>query len=149
MDIKECIRKGFVSKMGPDMKLVEKELKSAEYDLSRAKDSIKDGDFKWAIIQSYYSMFHAARALLFAIGLKERRHFAVQVVLEELHKKGEIESVFINTFSAAMEAREDADYRYLYSKETAEDMLESAIKFLEKMRLKANEFISQRKNMDD
>ena len=149
MDVEDCIKKGFLRRIEPDIKLIEKELKEAEHDLNRARDTMHAGDHKWAIVQAYYSMFHAAKALLFSLGLKEKRHFAVQIVLEELSKKGKMEAVHITNFSAAMEAREDADYRHIYSKEIAKDMIENAKKFLDSMRSRANGFISERQNYDD
>ena len=47
----------------PDRKLVLKEIEGAKSDLETARKSLQDGNFKWAIIQGYYSIFHAARAL--------------------------------------------------------------------------------------
>jgi uncharacterized protein (UPF0332 family) len=146
MDIEECMEKGFLSRIEPDIKLVDKELIEAEHDLSRAKSTLKMGDPKWATVQAYYSMFHAAKALLFSLGLKERRHFAVEIVLEELSKKGKLEAIHITNFSAAMEAREDADYKHFYSKERAENMIEDAGNFFKEMKSKSNNFILEYKN---
>lgn len=100
MNIQECIERGFLRKIEPDPKIIEKELKEAEYDIERAKHALGEKDFKWCIIKSYYAMFHAARAVLFSLGLKERRHFAVQVVLEDLIKKGKLESIYQDYFSS-------------------------------------------------
>jgi len=44
------------------------------------------------LIQSYYAMFHAAKAVLFSMGLREKKHFAVTMVLEMLSKEGKIEN---------------------------------------------------------
>ena len=52
--------------------LFRKELESAEDDLGDAKRSLSDGRFKWATIQAYYAIFHAARALLYPKGYRER-----------------------------------------------------------------------------
>jgi len=114
--------------------LIEKELEEAKYDLERAKHAIEEDDFKWSIVKSYYSMFHAARAVLFSLGLKERRHFAIRVVLENLNMEGKLESKFISDFSAALGAREDADYRYTYSQETAAYLSRAAGDFLAGMK---------------
>ena len=133
MDIWECIQEGYLRKMEPDTKLVEKEMKEANYDLKRAKHALEEKDFKWCIVKSYYSMFHAAKAVLFSLGLRERKHFAVQVVLEDLAKKGKLESIYLDYFSSAIEWREGADYRYVHSEETAIDVVENAEKFLSKM----------------
>lgn len=133
MDIEECLREGFLRRIKVDRKLVQKELEEAKYDLSRARDALADDDFKWSIVKTYYSMFHAARAVLFSLGLREKRHFAVGVVLESLSKEGRLRSKFVNDYRGAMLAREDADYRYVHSKDTAEYLIEVAEEFLEKM----------------
>ncbi len=134
MDIESCLREGFLGRVKVEADIVEKEIKEASYDLSRAERALKDGDFKWSIVKSYYSMFHAARAVLFSLGFKERRHFAIRVVLEDLSAKGRLESKFISDFSAALGAREDADYRYTYSQETAAYLLRAARDFLVRMK---------------
>lgn len=113
--------------------LIGKEIEEAKYDIGKAERALEEGDFKWSIVKSYYSMFHAARAVLFSLGLKERRHFAIRVVLEGLNAKGKLEGKFISDFSAALGAREDADYRYTYSQETAAYLLRAAGDFLARM----------------
>jgi uncharacterized protein (UPF0332 family) len=134
MKLDELLQKGFITKIKPDKNLVEKELKEAKYDLEKANVALEQKDFKWCIIKSYYSMFHAARGVLFSLGLKERRHFAVGAVLEELGSEGKLKSKFINDFKAGMSAREEADYRYLYSEDTARYLVDVAEEFLEEMK---------------
>jgi len=134
MDIESCLQEGFLQRIKVEQDLIEKELEEAKYDLEKAKHAIEEDDFKWSIVKSYYSMFHAARAVLFSLGLKERRHFAVRVVLENLNMEGKLESKFISDFSAALGAREDADYRYTYSQETAAYLLKAAVDFLARMK---------------
>jgi uncharacterized protein (UPF0332 family) len=134
MDIESCLQEGFLQRVKVEADLIEKELEEARYDLDKAERAFEERDFKWSIVKSYYSMFHAARAVLFSLGLKERRHFAIRVVLEDLSAKGKLESKFISDFSAALGAREDADYRYTYSQETADYLLRAAGDFLARMR---------------
>jgi len=134
MDIESCLREGFLQKIKVERDLIEKELEEAKYDSGKAKRAFEEGDFKWSIVKSYYSMFHAARAVLFSLGLKERQHFAIRVVLEDLNAKGKLESRFISDFSAALGAREDANYRYTYSQETAAYLLRAAEDFLARMK---------------
>jgi len=134
MNIREAIEKRFLLKIKPDKKLIDKELKEVNYDFDKAGKAFKEEDYKWSIVKSYYSMFHAARAVLFNLGLREKRHFAVSVVLEDLNKKGKLESRFINDFNAAIQSREDADYHYIYSKESAENSLVIADDFIHQMK---------------
>ena len=95
--------------------------------------------FKWSIIQSYYSMFHAARAILFSLGFKERSHFAIAVVLEDLVKKKKLESRFVNDFKAGVFTREEADYEAEYSQERAKSLFKIAEEFNKRMRDILNE----------
>lgn len=59
-----CIKERRLIKIKPSNEMIQKELESAEYDFERARNSFEEGDFKWAAVQSYYSMFHAAKALV-------------------------------------------------------------------------------------
>jgi len=133
MDIEECLKQGFLKKIKVENELVEKESEESKRDLNDAKISLKMRKFKWAIIQSYYSMFHAARAVLFSLGLKERRHFAITVVLEDLVKKKKLEPRFVNDFKAGIFTREEADYESEYSQERAESLLKIAEEFNKRM----------------
>lgn len=134
MNIGECVEKRFLLKIESDKKLVHKELKEADYDFKKAQKSFKEEDFKWAIVKGYYAMFHAARAVLFDLGFREKRHFAIGVVLEDLNKRGKLESRFVNDFNAGVQTREDADYHYVYSKEIAENSLIIADEFVHRMK---------------
>lgn len=134
MKIDELIEKEYITRILVDKKLILKELEEARYDLDKASIALEQKDFKWAIVKAYYSMFHAARALLFSLGLKERRHFAVGMVLEQLSEDGKLESKYVNDFRAAMASREDADYRYVHSPDTAIYIVDIAGEFLDKMK---------------
>ena len=134
MEIKEGIEKGFLQEVELDEKLVKKELDESEYDKEKAAKAFEEEDFKWSIVKNYYAMFHAARAILFKLGLREKRHFVISVVLEDLSKKGKLEQNFVDYFNAAISFREDADYHYSYSKESALHILEIAEEFNDRMK---------------
>lgn len=134
MDIKKCLEEGFLQKINPDEKLIKKEMEESRYDLEKAEKAFEDADFKWCIVKSYYTVFHAARAVLFKLGYREKRHFAISIVLGDLNKKGKIESKYVNDFSAAISSREEADYHYTYSKEIAEYNLMIAKDFIERIK---------------
>jgi len=127
-------RKGVLKKIKVEKGMIEKELRESEKDFDDAKTSFKMKKFKWAIIQSYYSMFHAARAVIFSLGLKERRHFAIAVVLEDLVKKKKLEPKFVNDFKAGIFTREEADYEAEYSKERAESLIKIVEEFNKRMK---------------
>ncbi len=125
-------------KIKPESDLIKKELSEAVYDLDKAEKAFSDEDWKWAIVKAYYCMFHAARAVLFKLGYREKKHFVILVVLEDLNKKGKLENRYITDFNAAMSSREDADYHYIHSRESAKHSLEIAEDFLSRMKRLVN-----------
>ena len=78
-------------------------------------------------------MFHAAKAVLFLLGLKERSHYSVGEVLDALSNEGRLESSYVDDFKGAMSEREGADYHYRHSASTAREMVEIAPKFAKRM----------------
>lgn len=112
-----------------DRKLILKEMEAARYDLARARRSLEDDDAKWAIVKAYYGMFHAARALLFSRNFREKSHRALLAALRELFRNS-IEPTFFDAFEHGMDMREEADYSMIYSEESAEELIESAERFL-------------------
>jgi uncharacterized protein (UPF0332 family) len=74
-EYEECLKKGKIKPFSRGKDLAAKELATAATDLATAEKSFKSGDYKWATIQLYYSMFHSARSLLYAKNLREHSHF--------------------------------------------------------------------------
>jgi len=111
--------------------MIEKELAVAESDLAAATGSLKQADHKWATVQGYYSIFHAARALLFARGYREKSHRGLQAMLRGLYSD-EIPQRMFDDFREAMILRESADYGLVSSMEGAEDVLGRAEEFLKR-----------------
>ena len=109
MEIETLIEMGMLSGIEQDAELAEKEWKECELDLKEAEKELGEGGNKWAIIKAYYSMFHAAKAVLFLLGLKERSHYAVGEALLSLSEEGRLESSYSDGFKGAMSERQGAD----------------------------------------
>ncbi|MDI6904374.1 MAG: HEPN domain-containing protein [Candidatus Bathyarchaeia archaeon] len=90
-------------------------------------------EIEGATIQGYYSMFHAARALLYSKGFREKSHYALLVALRELFKN-QLESELIENFEEAISLREEADYDLIFSEEGATSIVNNADKFLNKIK---------------
>ena len=131
----ECLKKGNLVKIPLDQALAAKELSGGEYDLKRAKNSLSEGDSKWCIVQSYYSMFHTVKALIYSKGYREKSHKCLLIAFKALYV-GEslLEERFYLTFEEAMNLREEADYGLTYSTEAAEEAVKNAGELLEKAR---------------
>lgn len=126
---KQLLGERRLTKIKPDRKLVLKEMKGAKSDLETARKSLQDKNFKWATIQGYYSIFHAARALLYSKGFREKSHYALFVAIRELFRD-ELDLSLIQGFEDAMNLRQTADYGLTFSEEGAIDVIETAEKFL-------------------
>ena len=124
-------KKGNIVQICIDNELIEKEIREARYDLESAENSITARNYKWAIIQSYYSMFHAFRGLLFSRGYKEKSHSGLKFAIKTLFVNyGVISDDIFLDFDFAMKAREMADYSYIYNEKIALNMLESTKKLM-------------------
>ena len=122
-----CLHQGRLVRFDASPAMVAKELKGAEHDLESANASRDRGDEKWASVQAYYSMFHYAKALVFAEGYREKSHLCLVVALRELYvKTGMLDEQVVVDFELVMSLRHEADYGLAFSKDGARLAIEVA-----------------------
>ncbi len=91
---------------------------------------------KWATIQAYYAMFHAARALIFSRGYREKSHYCLSVALKALFvEEGKLDARSVRDFLNAMNLRQAADYEVEFSESGAKALISTAEQFLTKAKL--------------
>ena len=130
-DFERCIKERRLVKIKPSNEMIQKELDSAEYDLKRARNSLEEGDFKWDAVQSYYSMFHAAKALVLKKEYREKSHFCLVIALRELYvKEDTLNAEMVENLELCMHLRHEADYGLTYHQESAETAIKYAEEFL-------------------
>lgn len=136
-EFERCLKEGKIQKIKVDDELINKELNASYYDLQSAKNSFIENDYKWAIVKSYYSMFHACRSLLYSRGYREKSHYCLLIAIKELFvEKGTLENEHYLNFKFGMELRHSADYGSVYSKESAEIIIENAENLLKEAKKK-------------
>lgn len=129
-EFQRCVADGKISVFGDGPKLVKKQMAIAMADLSEAEEGLKRDRWKWSTIQAYYSMFHTARALLYAKGFRERHHRCLRVAVSHLYSsEGNAFQRLIDDFQLAKEMRENADYSDDFSENGAKKLAASARKF--------------------
>lgn len=129
-DFERCIKERRIIKIKPSNEMIHKELDSAEYDLERARNSLEE-DFKWAAVQSYYSMFHAAKALVLKKGFREKSHFCLVIALRELYvNEDTLNAEMVENLELCMHLRHEADYGLTYHQESAETAIKYTEEFL-------------------
>jgi uncharacterized protein (UPF0332 family) len=130
-DFKNCLDKKKLYRSDAAKALAGKEFTSAGDDLAEAELSLSQKRYKWATIQAYYAMFHAARAMIYSRGYRERSHFCVVAGIEHLFGDEKlIDLKWVRALTNAMSLREDADYSDAFSPEGAEVSVGNAKGFL-------------------
>ena len=131
LEFKRLLEDGKIIVFPGGKELVQKELAVAQSDLEDAQAGMKYRRYKWATIQGYYAMFHAARALLYSRNYREKSHFAISVALKALFvEENKIEIRYVRDLLNAMRLREAADYEADFSSEGAKAVIKTAEEFI-------------------
>ena len=129
-EIKQCLENKKIVPFAKGKNLVKKELSVAKSDLSDAEAGYKNERYKWSTIQAYYAMFHAARALIYSQGYREKSHYCLAVALRALFvEEGKMDAQSARDFLNAMNLREAADYEAEFSQSGAKAVIDSAERF--------------------
>jgi len=132
-EFEQCLENKKIISFARGKNLVKKELLVAKSDLSDAKAGYENERYKWSTIQGYYAMFHAARALIYSQGYREKSHYCLAVALRALFAdEGKMDAQLVRDFFSAMNLREAADYEADFSQSGAKAVITSAEKFIEK-----------------
>jgi uncharacterized protein (UPF0332 family) len=85
MRLSDCYKEGLLKKTKPSRQYAIKSLETSMRYIENATDNLKLKNNNLVIFCSYTAMFHAARALLFRDGVKERSHLCVISYLQETY----------------------------------------------------------------
>jgi len=77
MKLKECFKRGLLRKEQFPEEIGKQEVSNAIRHLKNAEKCLQEGMYDLSVVSIYTSMFHAARAILFRDGIKERSHICV------------------------------------------------------------------------
>lgn len=134
-EFKKCLERGKIKIFSPGPKLAKKELKLADEDLKMATKSFKGENYRWSIIQSYYSMFHSARALLYSKKYREKSHYCLIEAIRTLFvETGKINVLLVESLLEAKNLREAADYYGDFSEINCQKLVRKAKEFLDTAR---------------
>ena len=132
-DFKRCLENKKIIAFSRGKELVKKEVSIAQSDLSDAKAGFDNQRYKWSTIQAYYAMFHAARALVYSRGYREKSHYCLAIAIRALFvDENLMEAQTVRDFINAMNLREDADCEAKFSQSGAKAVIASAERFIEK-----------------
>lgn len=124
-----------------------RQLDLSAYRLEKARDEMEtaalmlaNNKISQSINRSYYSMFHAVRALLALDQFDSKKHTGIISYFNQYYiKTKKIEPEFASMLTAAFKIRNESDYNdfYIASRDDAYLQLENAKKFL----IKIDEYI--------
>jgi uncharacterized protein (UPF0332 family) len=134
-ELDECFKEGLLKQTEPNELLVKQSILQAEHFLQEA-DTLIDSDIKdMALIALYNSIFHAARAILFKDGIKERSHYCVSKYIEDKYQQKELftlkQTIILDSLR---EKRNHIQYSVYQTRitENLDELYNEAEEFLEK-----------------
>ncbi len=130
---KECVEKGLLRRIPPSREKAVQSIGKAKQLLEEAKASLEEGRVNSTIIVAYLAIFHAARAMLFKDGYREKSHECTIRFLEEKHP--EINLKKTESLEKYKSERSHTQYDVTYSpnEEQAEKMVKFTEKFIQTM----------------
>jgi len=87
MNVRDCFKEGLLRKTKPSRQYSIKSLDISLSYIQNARDNLKMNNNHLVIFCSYTAMFHAARAVLFRDGIKERSHICTVSYLRETYPR--------------------------------------------------------------
>ena len=131
-NFEKCLKNGGLTNFETDGAIIQKELDAATLDLEGAHKSLSEPDSKWATIKAYYSMFHAAKGLLYSKGYREKSHNCLAVAIKGLFvDEGAMDAKHYTRLKDCKHLREEADYGMVFSSESAAEAIQWADEFLQ------------------
>jgi len=131
IDFNECIAQGLLRKIPPSREKALQSVVKAKELLQEARANLEEERINSAVIVAYMAIFHAARALLFKDGYREKSHECVIRFIEAKHP--EIKTAQIESLEKYKSERTHTQYDVSYTpnEEQAEKMVEFAEKFIQ------------------
>jgi uncharacterized protein (UPF0332 family) len=132
-DIKYLLKEGLLRIIPSSKQKAEESIRTSEKWLKESENNFKNQSFMSSVLTSYLVMFHAARAILFLDGFREKSHFAVARYLEDKYcSRGFLEKKWINLLDHYREFREQDQYStcFIVSEKEAKNALNFSQDFM-------------------
>jgi len=144
-DFEDCVREGLLRNIPPSKEKADGSIRAANKWLEEAEKGLKNETLNSSVLSSYLAMFHAARAILFFDGFREKSHYCIARYLEEKYVKNNLlESKWIELLDHYRELRHNSQYdiSFFTSKNEAESSLKTAKGFVERVSILLKKILS-------
>jgi uncharacterized protein (UPF0332 family) len=109
--LEECYERGLLRKVPASAEKANLSLAQAREWIHEADKDCEIGALRSALIAVYRGYFHAARALLYRDGIREKSHYCIGIYLESYREKGLLEEEWILLFDHVRGLRQNDQYR--------------------------------------
>jgi uncharacterized protein (UPF0332 family) len=140
-ELSKCFRKGLLRKVEPSKT---KSIQSIQESEKWIKESIKNldsGAYNSAQLSIYLIFFHAARAVLFRDGVREKSHYCIVIYLESYTTNNLLEESWVVLFDQMRRARHSQQYNF--QPEPIEDEIISNLKSAEKFNKRIKKLLEE------
>ena len=144
MNYRECLKKGLIRRTVPSRAKALQSLATAEKWLEEANKSALVEARRSSLLSSYLAVFHAARAILFRDGYREKSHACIALYLRANYvNKLRLEPEWVELLDHLRETRHSDQYSFNFvaSVGEVEEALKSSGAFVSRMK----ELVAERK----
>jgi uncharacterized protein (UPF0332 family) len=106
----ECYERGLLRKVPASNDKAMQSLSQAREWVNEAGYDCDAGALRSALMAAYMGYFHAARAVLFRDGVREKSHYCIGVYLESYREKGLLEDAWVLQFDRMRGLRQSDQY---------------------------------------
>ena len=133
--LEECFEDGKLQTVPPSEEKARESLRAAQENLYEAQEAAKGGLFRAATNSTYVAIFHAARAILFRDGIREKSHFCLEQYLNTYVASGKLESKWVAFFASQRSKRDVNQYGFEppATREELDISMQLAAQFIDRM----------------
>ena len=135
LSYEECLRQGLLRRIPPSREKASQSIQKAQRWLAESQQPLTSGASGASVLAAHLAMFHAARALLFRDGFREKSHACVARYLDQYVTKNALEQKWVDLLDHARETRHDDQYdlSFVSTREDAERAVHTAGEFLKRL----------------
>lgn len=123
-------------RVAPSVEKANESLNLAASYLDEAQQVAGLGARRISLTGAYMAWFHAARAVLFRDGIREKSHYCIELYLNHYAQSGDLEEEWVLMFSRMRTQRHESQYSFGPAPTTTEVLaaVEHAGQFIERIR---------------
>ncbi|MBT0734247.1 HEPN domain-containing protein [Methanoculleus bourgensis] len=133
--LEDCFRGRMLRRVTPSAEKANESLSLAQSYLDEARQIAGIGARRMSLTGAYMAWFHAARAVLFRDGIREKSHYCIELYLNHYAQSGDLEEEWVLMFGRLRTQRHESQYSFGPAPTDAEVLaaIEHAGQFIERI----------------